>query len=140
MLLTLLYFTTRTIFRTQKRFRTEKELSVKYEKTVDKNFISTYNLIRMETYRSGHNGAHSKCVSPPGHEGSNPSVSAEKAEAAAPAFCLHAGKFPPCLFRHQQFLQFFHHRIDGVHLPGQFHDFLPAALHHTCNIGKFLVF
>ena len=30
----------------------------------------------METYRSGHNGAHSKCVCPPGHEGSNPSVSA----------------------------------------------------------------
>ena len=30
----------------------------------------------MELYRSGHNGAHSKCVSPPGHEGSNPSVSA----------------------------------------------------------------
>ena len=29
-----------------------------------------------ETYRSGHNGAHSKCVCPPGHEGSNPSVSA----------------------------------------------------------------
>ncbi len=34
----------------------------------------------METYRSGHNGAHSKCVSPPGHEGSNPSVSAVKPE------------------------------------------------------------
>ena len=32
----------------------------------------------METYRSGHNGAHSKCVSLPGHEGSNPSVSAKK--------------------------------------------------------------
>ncbi len=32
----------------------------------------------METYRSGHNGAHSKCVCPPGHEGSNPSVSAQK--------------------------------------------------------------
>ena len=31
---------------------------------------------KMETYRSGHNGAHSKCVCPPGHEGSNPSVSA----------------------------------------------------------------
>ena len=28
----------------------------------------------MQTYRSGHNGAHSKCVCPPGHEGSNPSV------------------------------------------------------------------
>ena len=38
--------------------------------------FSTYNLIRMEMYRSGHNGAHSKCVSPPGHEGSNPSISA----------------------------------------------------------------
>src|SRR5699024_7498844 len=32
----------------------------------------------METYRSGHNGAHSKCVCPPGHEGSNPSVSVKK--------------------------------------------------------------
>ena len=31
-----------------------------------------------ETYRSGHNGAHSKCVSPPGHVGSNPTVSALK--------------------------------------------------------------
>ena len=31
----------------------------------------------MESYRSGHNGAHSKCVSPPGHEGSNPSDSAK---------------------------------------------------------------
>ena len=31
---------------------------------------------KKETYRSGHNGAHSKCVCPPGHEGSNPSVSA----------------------------------------------------------------
>ena len=31
----------------------------------------------METYRSGHNEAHSKCVSPPGLEGSNPSVSAK---------------------------------------------------------------
>lgn len=30
----------------------------------------------MELYRSGHNGAHSKCVSPPGHAGSNPAVSA----------------------------------------------------------------
>lgn len=40
----------------------------------------------METYRSGHNGAHSKCVCPPGHEGSNPSVSAEKARVAALAF------------------------------------------------------
>ena len=30
---------------------------------------------KLETYRSGHNGAHSKCVCPPGHEGSNPSVS-----------------------------------------------------------------
>ena len=30
----------------------------------------------MESYRSGHNGAHSKCVCPPGHEGSNPSDSA----------------------------------------------------------------
>ena len=30
----------------------------------------------MESYRSGHNGAHSKCVSPYGHEGSNPSDSA----------------------------------------------------------------
>ena len=34
----------------------------------------------MESYRSGHNGAHSKCVCPPGHEGSNPSVSAVKPE------------------------------------------------------------
>ena len=32
----------------------------------------------MQTYRSGHNGAHSKCVCPPGHEGSNPSVSVHK--------------------------------------------------------------
>ena len=32
----------------------------------------------MELYRSGHNGAHSKCVSPPGHVGSNPTVSAHK--------------------------------------------------------------
>lgn len=31
----------------------------------------------MELYRSGHNGAHSKCVCPPGHEGSNPSNSAQ---------------------------------------------------------------
>ena len=29
----------------------------------------------LETYRSGHNGAHSKCVSPPGHVGSNPTNS-----------------------------------------------------------------
>ena len=42
---------------------------------MDKAVISTYNLNRMETYRSGHNGAHSKCVSLSGHEGSNPSVS-----------------------------------------------------------------
>ena len=32
----------------------------------------------MESYRSGHNGAHSKCVCLPGHEGSNPSDSAHK--------------------------------------------------------------
>ena len=32
----------------------------------------------METYRSGHNGAHSKCVSPNGLVGSNPTVSAKK--------------------------------------------------------------
>ena len=31
----------------------------------------------MELYRSGHNGAHSKCVCPLGHEGSNPSNSAQ---------------------------------------------------------------
>ena len=30
----------------------------------------------MEMYRSGHNGAHSKCVSPPGLMGSNPIISA----------------------------------------------------------------
>ena len=32
----------------------------------------------MELYRSGHNGAHSKCVSPPGHVGSNPTNSVIK--------------------------------------------------------------
>ena len=39
----------------------------------------------METYRSGHNEAHSKCVSPPGLEGSNPSVSA-KIDDVTPIF------------------------------------------------------
>ena len=34
--------------------------------------------LQTETYRSGHNEAHSKCVSPPGLEGSNPSVSAKQ--------------------------------------------------------------
>ncbi len=34
-----------------------------------------YYLIYVEMYRSGHNGAHSKCVSPPGHAGSNPAIS-----------------------------------------------------------------
>ena len=58
----------------------EKKILEKFfGKTVDKDFISTYNLIRTEMYRSGHNGAHSKCVSPPGHEGSNPSISAKQA-------------------------------------------------------------
>ncbi len=35
------------------------------------------SLTYMETYRSGHNGAHSKCVSPNGLVGSNPTVSAK---------------------------------------------------------------
>ncbi len=48
----------------------------------------------METYRSGHNGAHSKCVSPPGHEGSNPSVSAKSLSLCLgffelPIFLIH---------------------------------------------------
>lgn len=47
---------------------------------MDNLFFSNYNLMRMEMYRSGHNGAHSKCVSPPGHEGSNPSISAKAPE------------------------------------------------------------
>ncbi len=46
----------------------------------------------MESYRSGHNGAHSKCVSPPGHEGSNPSDSAKtiqkKPEPLPRLFCF----------------------------------------------------
>lgn len=46
----------------------------------------------MESYRSGHNGAHSKCVSPPGHEGSNPSDSAKiiqkKPEPLPWLFCI----------------------------------------------------
>ena len=39
---------------------------------------SVCTLFYLEMYRSGHNGAHSKCVSPPGHVGSNPTVSAHK--------------------------------------------------------------
>ena len=42
-----------------------------------------YNIFYMESYRSGHNEAHSKCVCPPGHEGSNPSVSVS-AESGIP--------------------------------------------------------
>ena len=41
----------------------------------------------MELYRSGHNGAHSKCVSPSGHEGSNPSVSV-LTESGHAGFCV----------------------------------------------------
>ena len=38
-----------------------------------------YDISRtLETYQSGRNEAHSKCVCPPGHAGSNPAVSAKK--------------------------------------------------------------
>ena len=44
-------------------------------------------------YRSGHNGAHSKCVSPPGLMGSNPIISARTGEVTpigvtSPVFLL----------------------------------------------------
>ena len=47
----------------------------------------------MEMYRSGHNGAHSKCVSPPGLMGSNPIISARTGEVTpigvtSPVFLL----------------------------------------------------
>ena len=43
---------------------------------LNNRLIPYQELTYTETYRSGHNGAHSKCVSPKGLEGSNPSVSA----------------------------------------------------------------
>ena len=55
---------------------------------MDNRQISNYNAIDMELYRSGHNGAHSKCVSPPGHEGSNPSNSAHKPKLMFRLFCV----------------------------------------------------
>ncbi len=54
---------------------------------MDNRFFSNYNLLRMEMYRSGHNGAHSKCVSPPGHEGSNPSISVFMKQHRQPRPC-----------------------------------------------------
>ena len=42
----------------------------------------------MEPYRSGHNGAHSKCVSPHGLAGSNPAGSAQKDIAKPMSFFL----------------------------------------------------
>ena len=43
--------------------------------------------LHMQTYRSGHNGAHSKCVSPSGLEGSNPSVCAQGRMREAQYLC-----------------------------------------------------
>ena len=54
----------------------------------------------MEMYRSGHNGAHSKCVSPPGLMGSNPIISARTGEVTpigvtSPVFLLENVGFGP---------------------------------------------
>ena len=50
----------------------------------------------MESYRSGHNGAHSKCVCPPGHEGSNPSDSAKR--TGYQVFLITGSLYVICLF------------------------------------------
>ena len=51
------------------------EISFRETELRDNFFINQFN---MESYRSGHNGAHSKCVCLNGHEGSNPSLSGYK--------------------------------------------------------------
>ena len=63
---------------------------MKVEIAVHKYGLHTNNT---ETYRSGHNGAHSKCVCPPGHEGSNPSVSAGFRRFGGGLFCEFYQKF-----------------------------------------------
>ena len=57
-------------------------------------FCLVLELLRnMEAYRSGHNGAHSKCVGLHGHVGSNPTASANLISCNKYKFCILTGNF-----------------------------------------------
>ena len=56
-------------------------------------FCLVLELLRnMEAYRSGHNGAHSKCVGLHGHVGSNPTASAKPISVKSLQFDLSSQK------------------------------------------------
>ena len=78
----------------------------------------------METYRSGHNGAHSKCVCPHGHVGSNPTFSASVyagLQVCKPAFTLSKPSFvlPKSALICPKLFHYLYHRLSPSLFPLQ---------------------